>query len=265
MDSSPGVELLLSIGAWKPEFLLTGPALRDQGLMVTGLLEAGWPREHLRQVIAGRPLPDPLHRTVGAVVSARLRAAASMPVPHLTVGTVPHQAPAPDLPWTDQPPAPATPTPPTWSERQEQDAQLRRGADAQRGCDGDDRMCSVLAVVGETLCPEHLGWPLCPGGCTRRTPDGAMCATCVEQMQLLSAEAIEAEPTDDGTCPGHAGVPCGRPVLVLGLCGRCRMRAQEERDRVEAEWQAAVAEAVATAATAATAAAAEAAEAHAPF
>ncbi|MFE7268735.1 hypothetical protein ACFU9B_43445 [Streptomyces sp. NPDC057592] len=260
MDASPGVDLLLNIGAWQPNFLLTGPALRDQGLMVTGLIEAGWPREHLRQIIAGRPLPDPLHRTVGAIVSGRLRAAAAMPVPHPNAGgAVPHQAPAPHLPWTDQPPTPPTPTPPAWTERQEEHVQLRRGMDAQRCCDGDDGMCPKLAVAGEALCPDHLGWLPCSGGCARRTRDGAMCATCTEQMQLHGAEAIQAEPTDDGTCPGYDGTPCGRPVVTLGLCRRCRMLAQGDRDRVEAEWQAAAAAAVAAAE------AAEAEEVNAPF
>lgn len=42
-----------------PELLLTGRTLRDQGLMVTGLLDAGWPVPVLLEVIA-RPLPDPL-------------------------------------------------------------------------------------------------------------------------------------------------------------------------------------------------------------
>lgn len=66
--------------------------------MVTGLLEAGWPVPLLRELIM-RPLPDPLRRTVGAVISGRLEAAVAMPVPGSAVGaTVPHQAPAMELP-----------------------------------------------------------------------------------------------------------------------------------------------------------------------
>ncbi|MFD5064516.1 hypothetical protein [Streptomyces sp. NPDC058394] len=245
VDSSPGVDLLLSIGAWRPEFLLTGQTLRDQGLMVTGLLEAGWPREHLRQVIAGRALPDPLRLTVGAVIASRLRAAAAMPVPSPAAGgaTVPHQGTAPESPWEDRSP---TPTPPTWAERQEQDTLLWQGADAQRGCDGDDGLCPALAVVGETMCAACLGWPTCPG-CTRRTHDGSLCSTCVEQAAVVGAAAIEADPTPDGTCPGHDGTPCGRAVVALGLCVRCRVAAQADRDRAEREWRAALDQAVATA------------------
>lgn len=65
--------------------------------MASGLFAAGWPVLLQWEVIA-RPLPDPLRRTVGAVVSGRLKAAAAMPVPGSAAGTaaVPHQAPGPD-------------------------------------------------------------------------------------------------------------------------------------------------------------------------
>ncbi|MEW2402164.1 helix-turn-helix domain-containing protein [Streptomyces sp. NPDC046862] len=78
---NPGVDLLSSIGAEKPEFLLTGKTLQDQGLAVAGMLMEGWTPDQLRQVIAGRPLPDQIHTTVGAVVSSRLRQALTGPVP----------------------------------------------------------------------------------------------------------------------------------------------------------------------------------------
>lgn len=98
VDASPGVDLLLAIGAERPELLLTGRTLRDQGVMLTGLLEAGWLVPLLRELVM-RPLPEPLRRTVGAVVSGRLKAAAAMPVPGSAVGAaVPRQAPALELP-----------------------------------------------------------------------------------------------------------------------------------------------------------------------
>ncbi len=52
----PGIRLLLDIAAARPELLLTGQALSDQGRAVTVMLAAGWSREHLRHVIAGGPL-----------------------------------------------------------------------------------------------------------------------------------------------------------------------------------------------------------------
>lgn len=82
---NPGVDLLSAIGAEQPKFLLTGQALQDQGMVVAGMLLEGWTPEQLRQVIAGRPLPDEITATVGAIVSARLRQALSGPVPE-TVG-----------------------------------------------------------------------------------------------------------------------------------------------------------------------------------
>jgi hypothetical protein len=246
--ASPGVDLLTSIGAEQPELLLTGRTLRDQGLMATGLLEAGWPVALLRELIT-RPLPEPLRLTVGAVIAGRLRAAVAMPVPSLAAavggGTVPQQGTAPDAePWEDGSP---TPTPPSWAEREEQHAQLRRGADLHRWCVGDDGLCDTLAVVGETMCAACLGWPLCPGQCTRRTRDGSCCATCQEQAVIASAAAVAAAPTPDGTCPGLDGTPCGRDVVDLGLCLRCRLAVQRDRDRIETEWRATLDQAVAAA------------------
>ncbi|MEW2267886.1 helix-turn-helix domain-containing protein [Streptomyces sp. NPDC047868] len=78
---NPGVELLLAIGAEQPEFLLTGKTLQDQGLPLAGMLLDGWTPEQLRQVIADRPLPDPIRTSVGAVISSRIRDALAAPAP----------------------------------------------------------------------------------------------------------------------------------------------------------------------------------------
>lgn len=96
---NPGVDLLLAIGADQPEFLLTGQTLQDQGMVVAGMLLEGWEPDQLRQVIAGRPLPDQIQTTVGAVVSGRLRSALMAPAPgdvrapsmSVAVDTVPRQ------------------------------------------------------------------------------------------------------------------------------------------------------------------------------
>lgn len=90
---NPGVDLLLAIGAEKPEFLLTGKTLRDQGMVVAGMLLEGWTPEQLRQVIAGRNLPDEITTTVGSIVSSRLRQALAGPVPE-TVGNGTYMASA---------------------------------------------------------------------------------------------------------------------------------------------------------------------------
>ncbi|MED7828727.1 hypothetical protein, partial [Streptomyces chiangmaiensis] len=82
-DMHPGIRLLLDLGAARPELLLTGQALTDQGRVVTVMLEAGWSQEQLRHVIATRPLPNPVRTTVGAIIAARLRAAQAYPPPAL--------------------------------------------------------------------------------------------------------------------------------------------------------------------------------------
>ena len=99
INRNPGVDLLLAIGAEQPEFLLTGQTLQDQGMAVAGMLVSGWTPEQLRQVIAGRPLPDQITTTVGAVVAGRLRKACAAPAPgdvrmpsvSVAVDTVPRQ------------------------------------------------------------------------------------------------------------------------------------------------------------------------------
>ncbi|WP_331732593.1 hypothetical protein [Streptomyces sp. NBC_00989] len=166
-DMHPGIQLLLELGAARPELLLTGKALTDQGRVATVMLEAGWSREHLRHIIAARPLPHPVRTTVGAIIAARLRAAQTYPPPATAAGH--HGEPARDAP----PPRAAVPAA----------ASTVSGARTQRAlveCAGCGRPGTA---PGEDLCPACLGWPLCrtcPGPTPRRArPDGdGRCATC---------------------------------------------------------------------------------------
>ncbi|MFE6918592.1 hypothetical protein [Streptomyces rubiginosohelvolus] len=104
----------------------------------------------LWEVIA-RPLPDPLRRTVGAVISGRLKAAAAMPAPDSVAGTpaVSHPAPGPDRT------APGegrrredgqTPTSPAWADLEHQQEQLRRGIDRHPVCEADDGRCPTIVI-----------------------------------------------------------------------------------------------------------------------
>lgn len=141
--------------------------------------------------------------------------------------------------WDD---APAR-TPPAWAELEQQHEQIRRGTDLTPVCEADGGLCPTLAVVGETLCPLHLGWPLCPGidgyTCTIRTRNGDHCATRRDQARYARLDAVlPVTATDDGTCPGHTG-PCGRAALPGDpLCARCLVASQRDRDRVLREWEA---------------------------
>ncbi|MFF3531835.1 hypothetical protein ACFYX5_34750 [Streptomyces rubiginosohelvolus] len=130
--------------------------------MASVLLAAGWPVPLLWEVIA-RPLPEPLRRTVGAVISGRLKAAAAMPVPGSAAGTaaVPHQAPGPDRTargeerrWEDGP----TPTLSAWADLEHQQEQLRRGIDRHPVCEADDGRCPTIVISGQrALCAGQTG------------------------------------------------------------------------------------------------------------
>lgn len=166
---SPGVELLLAIGAEQPEFLLSGKTLQDQSLLVTGMLAEGWTREHLRQVIAGRPLPQPIRTSVGALVARRLRDALSTPSPR-SVPRLPEQANQ-GYSTTDAP----TPTAPSWEKRREV-----WHLDSRPGeCSGNGGVCGRPTVPGYDECVDCMGWVFCGECHTRRAPEGQMCRECV--------------------------------------------------------------------------------------
>ncbi|WP_228994831.1 hypothetical protein [Streptomyces sp. DH8] len=109
--------------------------------MVSGLLAARRPVPlPLPLEVIARPLLALLRRTVGAVFSGRLKAAAAKPFPGSAAGTaaVPHQVPGPDRAapgeghrWGDGP----APAPPTWADLQHQQEQLRRVADRHPVCE----------------------------------------------------------------------------------------------------------------------------------
>ncbi|MGW6714409.1 hypothetical protein ACWF9X_15980 [Streptomyces globisporus] len=118
--------------------------------MASGLLAAAWPVPLLWEVIA-RPLPNPLRRTAGAVISSRLKAAAAMPVPGSAAGTPasPHQAPGPDRTAPreerrreDGP----TPTLSAWADLEHQQEQLRCGIDRHPVCEADDGRCPTIDI-----------------------------------------------------------------------------------------------------------------------
>ncbi|MFE2700809.1 hypothetical protein ACFXI6_18105 [Streptomyces mirabilis] len=171
-EMHPGIRLLLEIGASRPELLLTGKPLTDQGRVATVMMDAGWSAEQLRHVITGRPLPHPVRTSVGAIIAARLRAAQAYAPPATAAD---HH----DAPPLDEPHAAAT------AERSSMGAAARSVPEALTyralvECAG----CGVPATTpGEDLCPACLGWPLCrtcPGPTPRRAhPDGdGRCRTC---------------------------------------------------------------------------------------
>jgi hypothetical protein len=202
-----GVALLLSIGAEVPALLLSGQTLADQGAMVTGMLESGWSPGQLRQVIAGRPLPHPIRTTVGGVISARLRAAVAAPAPG-SVPRLPAQSSGPEAVGGL---AEVTPVPPSWAAQQAALEAATAGRGPLRDCDGDGGLCPRLAVPGESMCAEHLGWELCPQCTARRVrPGRELCGRCEDDngrpmpsdsefAALLAEAARRAKEADTAT------------------------------------------------------------------
>ncbi|MFI1815204.1 hypothetical protein ACH414_33195 [Streptomyces sp. NPDC020422] len=68
------MQILRAIAAQAPEWTIThAESLRDQGLVVTGMLESGYTPLEIRHALVSQRLPDPLRTTVAAIVSRRLR------------------------------------------------------------------------------------------------------------------------------------------------------------------------------------------------
>ncbi|WP_369386195.1 hypothetical protein AB5J72_00070 [Streptomyces sp. CG1] len=174
-EMHPGIQLLLELAAARPELLLTGQALTEQGRVVTVMLEVGWSREQLRHVIAGRPLPKPVRTTVGAIIAARLRAAQAYPPP--ATAACWHGGSSLQEPFA--PPARRSSSAP--AVRTVSEALTYRVLVECAGCGRPG------AAPGEDLCPACLDWPLCrtcPGPTPRRAhPDGdGRCTTCTSVL-----------------------------------------------------------------------------------
>ncbi|MFE1437115.1 hypothetical protein [Streptomyces sp. NPDC058739] len=179
----PGIRLLLELGAEYPEFLLTGQTLTDQGRVVTVMLEAGWSREHLLHVIAGRPLPQPVRTSVGAIIAARLRAAQAYPPPaHPEHGHHHEHA------FADAPPTSPAAGRLSAAARTVSEALAYRALAECAGCG------APATAPGEDLCPACLDWPpcrTCPGPTPRRAhPVGdGRCTTCTTATAHLPDDA----------------------------------------------------------------------------
>jgi hypothetical protein len=185
-EMHPGIQLLLEIGASRPELLLTGKVLTDQGRQATLMMEAGWSSEQLRHVITDRPLPHPVRTTVGAIIAARLRAAQAYPPP-ATLNSRHHRG---DVLDDEQHGGPAGERSSTASAaRTVTEALTYRALVECAGCGRPG------TAPGEDLCPVCLGWPpcrTCPGPTPRRArPDGdGRCTPCVTaSTNLLEGSA----------------------------------------------------------------------------
>ncbi|MGW1411292.1 hypothetical protein [Streptomyces sp. NPDC002403] len=180
-DLHPGIKLLLEIGKSRPELLLTGKPLTDQGRVATAMMDAGWSPAQLRHIITGRPLPHPVLTSVGAIIAARLRAAQVYPPP-AALENIHH----------DQAVEDEQPTQPTTGHRHTDSSADRTVTEAvtYRAL-VECASCGVPGTApGEDLCPACLGWPpcrTCHGPTPRRAhPDSdGRCFTCTTASDRL--------------------------------------------------------------------------------
>lgn len=205
VERTPGVDLLLGLGYERPEKLLKGKVLADQALMVDGLLLNGWTRDHILTELL-RPLPAQT-RSVGAVISRRLRDMAATPVPR------PTQLPAPRHPeasggyWErcEDGKQGATPTPESWDGHEDLDGFLFRN---YRWNDCRECQDPIVTPTGTDLCVKCVGWVKCPL-CGKYVQPQAMCERCE-----VAPDTIEFELCDehgDRYIQGTACFRCSAP------------------------------------------------------
>ncbi|MFD7015241.1 hypothetical protein [Streptomyces sp. NPDC059928] len=170
IEATTGVRLLLALGTRHPELLLTGPALHDQGAVVTELLDLGWGAQQIEHVITGRPLPHPVRTSVAAIIAARLRAAQSTPTPHSVELTL------------------SEPTTAGADDRSPAEALARRVLVECAACGNPG------PAPGEDLCPACLNWPPCTT-CTGPTPRRAHPGSDGRCTPCTLAAASQWDPT----------------------------------------------------------------------
>jgi hypothetical protein len=220
-EATPGMEVLLRVGRLTPDLALAGRVLTDQARKLDGRIAeseaAGdpWRISELASVL-GAPLNDPIRVSAGAVISRRIDR-----LPRSPRTALPGQAAGA----THREPSSTSP-----ADRSVTSSVSRRVRAECPECGMDS--------PGGTLCASCLGWPTCEAGCGRRLQYGGPCEACAMSAHHRAISVSEA----GGTCPGHNG-PCGRPVVSLGLCARCRFKAEQAKVQSHAVWGAQVAEA----------------------
>lgn len=163
---SPGVSLLLEIGARDPRLGIGGQALARQGEYLNALLAAGWEAESLRTALTGG-LPAHITRPAG-FLARRISHIPAAPA------TLPAQVTRPQSAVTSTPPpfGQHLLTPPLPE------------------CED----CGVPPVPGFDRCAACMAWPYC-ADCQRRrvTPESTgLCRTCDEEHRQAPQTTPEA-------------------------------------------------------------------------
>ncbi|MFE4778030.1 hypothetical protein [Streptomyces sp. NPDC056713] len=226
LKTTPGAEILRRVGHRNEDLRLAGKVMVDQATCLDGLLLAAeaagdpWAMTQLVDMLSA-PLDGPIRRSAGAVVSGRIKRLPA--TPHALQGFLPEQpsrsirnSAAAEHPSVD-------------------DEVNRRSRHECAGCGVD--------WPGGGYCGRCQGWPECDGGCGQFMEHAGTCEACEYADDYAAIKAV-VPPTDDGVCPGFNG-PCDRPVMTLGLCGKCRIKAEAAKRERDAQWAASVAQAAA--------------------
>ncbi|MFF3058646.1 hypothetical protein [Streptomyces sp. NPDC057909] len=230
VEMTPGVQVLRAVAAEAPEWTIThAESLRDQGLVASGMLLEGFTPQEIRYALLSKPLPRPVRTTVAAVVGRRLRDLfAAGPAAGVRPISVRQRSDGYDaLGRSESHGGDGAWVPPSWAEQRAQLESAVSGRDKHRPCAGDRDLCPNLALPGSDLCA------VCQGGEKPRCADG--CGRGVLVPGLACAE--QPATTESGDCPGYGSNPCGRAVQTAGLCGRCKIAAEEATLAAEAEWK----------------------------
>ncbi|MER6616381.1 helix-turn-helix domain-containing protein [Streptomyces xantholiticus] len=218
IERTPGVDLLLGLGYERPEMLLTGRVLADQARMVDGLLLGGWDRDHVLVALL-RPLP-PQTRSVGAVISRRLRDLAASPVPRPTQMPAPRNPEAGETVWegSDAGKQGGTPAADSWSTDQDLDEFLLR-----KNPWAECRKCHdpIVTATGTDRCVKCEGWPQCPL-CQKYVQPGTACEVCEVAPHEIEFEVCEEH--GDRFIKGTACFQCLAPKPVCDTHGGESMR-----------------------------------------
>lgn len=206
-QATDGLEILRRVGLRVAKLKLAGKPLADQALRLDGLLAQSehlgipWSPWQLIEMLSA-PFEEEIRTSAGAVVSHRIGLLPVTPdAPRIPGQGGPDETSAEDgtADW-DLPPSRAgsaagpgrrdlsTSAEWSWAEKR---AALESAARDDRGCAADEGTCRRLAVEGELLCAEHLGWPECIGGCRTRARSG-VCAPCEAAGAPVGARRADA-------------------------------------------------------------------------
>uniref|UniRef100_A0AAU2AHC2 Helix-turn-helix domain-containing protein n=1 Tax=Streptomyces sp. NBC_00093 TaxID=2975649 RepID=A0AAU2AHC2_9ACTN len=222
-ETTPGMEVLARVGRLNETFKLAGKPFIDQAreldIRFADSEAAGdvWRVSDLVSILSA-PLGSPIRVSAAAVIADRIR----------KLPRTPRSAMLPMQPTGGgQPPAREWSVPDA-ADRTVNDSITRRTRGECPECRADS--------PGGDLCGPCQGWPTCEAGCGRAVRGGGVCEPCENAAYHAT---IATAPGEDGKCAGHGGEPCGRPVVTLGMCRRCRVKAEESRNTVVADWEAA--------------------------